>query len=336
MALLRGRNVSFQENGRLTKSGGCNQEWDSCALLDWDGSDIDFAVQLVSGSNSFFVGIAKATLNPERERLYPPQGYHIFSSDLQAVENGSLLPGASGLQGTGLTAGAVLRVRFTAAPKATMSVSVRGSAFTKLPFDIASGEYRPSILMSRSDTVLNIFGGSNEPDAKRCRTMLRQMWADTSFSDCAIVCGAREFHCHRVILATASPVWHAALKGNFRERRDATIRIGDAEPAVVDAMLRYVYTGKLEDADLAALLPLAHRYEIPDLVGLCVRTMLKEISAESVAKVISLVNTFSEHKEVAPLWPQLLEQVKKDPALLEAAMRSVSASRPHAECIPSV
>jgi len=326
MTLLRGRNVTFQESGRLTKSGGFNQEWDSCALLDWDSGDIDFAVQLVSGSNSFFVGIAHATLNPDTDRLYPPQGYHIFSSDLQLyAENGALVPSASGLPGTGLTAGAVLRVRYTVAPQASMAVSVRGSAFLKLPFDIAPGEYRPCILMSRNDTVLSIFGGSNEPDAKRCRTMLRQMWADSSFSDCVVVCGERRFDCHQVVLATASPVWRAALKGDFRERRESMIRIVDAEPAVVDAMLGYVYTGKLEGADVTALLPLAHRYELPDLVGLCVRTMLKQISPESVAKVVSVINTFSDHKEVAPLWPKLLEHVKKDPALLEAAMRAVSA-----------
>jgi len=293
---------------------------------------MDFAVQLISGSNSFFIGIAHASLDPETDRLYPPQGYHISSNDLHLyAENGVLVSSHSnGLPGTGLTIGGVLRVRYTAAPQASVAVSVRGSAFHKLPFNISPGEYRPCILMSRSDTVLSVFGGSNEPDAKRCRTMLRQMWTDSSFSDCAIVCGERKFDVHQLVLATASPVWRAALKGDFREGREATIRIDDASPSVVDAMLYFVYTGKLEGADVAALLPLAHRYELPDLVGLCVRTMLKQISVENVAKVVSLINDFSEHTEVAPLWPKLLEQVRQDSALLEAAMRSVVA--PRSEC----
>jgi hypothetical protein len=329
MTLLRGRNVSFQENGQLTKCGGFNQEWDSCALLDWDNGDIDFAVQLVGGSNSFFVGIAQAALNPHADRLYPPQGYHVFASDLQLyAENGVLSSGGSGLPGPGLHAGSVLRVRFKAEPpapaKASMFVSVRGSAFVKLPFDVIPGEYRPCLLMSRNDTTINVIAGCSEPDAKRCRTTLRQMWLDTAFSDCVLECGERKFNCHRAVLGTASPVWRAALEGDFRERKEAKIVITDVEPSVVESLLRYVYIGKLDGADTAAILPLAHRYDMPELVGLCVRTMVKQINAQSVAKVVSAVNLFSEHKEVAPFWPKLVDRVKNDATLLEAAMRCVT------------
>jgi hypothetical protein len=178
--------------------------------------------------------------------------------------------------------------------------------------------------MSRNDTVLNVIADSSEPDAKRCRTMLRQMWLDSTFSDCALTCGERRFNCHRAVLATASPVWRAALEGDFRERKEATIRIDDADPHVVESLLRYVYIGKLDGADTVAVLPLAHRYEMPDLVGLCVRTMVKHVNADSVAKVVSLVNMFSEHAEVAPLWPKLVDQVRSDATLLEAAMRCVT------------
>merc|ERR1711924_551522 len=110
-----------------------------------------------------------------------------------------------------------------------------------------------------------------------------------------------------------------------KEGRESTIQVTDAEPDVVDALLRYIYTGKLLQRHAMALLPLAHRYEISDLVGLCVREMLRQLSVKNVTNIVSLVNRFSEHEEVAVLWPTLLEQVKYDHALLEASMRSVSA-----------
>lgn len=62
----------------------------------------------------------------------------------------------------------------------------------------------------------------------------------------------------------ASPVWCAEFGSNFREGRDCTIGIEDAEPSDVEAMLKYAYSGELDDASLASLvLPLAHRWERP-------------------------------------------------------------------------
>merc|ERR1712118_571570 len=91
----------------------------------------------------------------------------------------------------------------------------------------------------------------------------------------------------------------------------------------VEELVRYAYTGDFDDANAAALLPLAHRYEMPDLVGRCGQLMLTQLTVTNVAHTVSAINTFSEHKEVTPLWSKLVEKVSSDPILREAAMRHV-------------
>eukprot|EP00415_Alexandrium_ostenfeldii_P001684 UN1684 len=98
---------------------------------------------------------------------------------------------------------------------------------------------------------------------------LQAMSRDRDFLDCKLVCGGRKFPCHRIVLATASPVWRVALAGSFKESRDAVIVVTDADPSTVEALLKYVYDGTFDAAHAVAMLPLAHRYEMDELVGLC-------------------------------------------------------------------
>ena len=137
------------------------------------------------------------------------------------------------------------------------------------------------------------------------------------------MCGEKALQCHRIVLATASPVWRTALESGFREGQEAAINIEDAQPFEVEALIQYAYTGVFDAANAAVLLPLAHRYEMPDLVGRCGRLMLSQLSVTNVAHTVSAINTFSEHEEVAPLWSKLVEKVSSDFILREAAMRHV-------------
>merc|ERR1711971_1244174 len=132
-------------------------------------------------------------------------------------------------------------------------------------------------------------------------------------------CGEKMLQCHRIVLATASPVWRSAFEGTFREGQEATIRIQDAKPSEVEALVQYAYTGEFDDANATALMPLAHRYEMPELVACCGWSMLSQLSVTNVAQTVSTINTFSEHAEVAPLWSKLVKRVYGNPELREAA-----------------
>ena len=69
----------------------------------------------------------------------------------------------------------------------------------------------------------------------------------------------------------------------LRELGEAKVVIEDADPGSVEFLLAYLYTGVVDshcNPDAAALLPLAHRLEVPDLVDHCAATLVKELSEE--------------------------------------------------------
>jgi len=138
-----------------------------------------------------------------------------------------------------------------------------------------------------------------------------------------VTCGSSEFPCHRAVLANTSTVWRTALESSFRESHDAKLSIDDFDPGVVEAVLKYAYTCEIEFVDAAAVLGLAHRYEMSSLVALCAPQMLEGVTAENVAKRASTLNVYLEHEEVAKVWPKLNEIIGRDPSLIEALMRQV-------------
>ena len=115
------------------------------------------------------------------------------------------------------------------------------------------------------------------------------------------------------------------MQGKFREGREATICIDDADSSVVAAVLKYAYTSEYDGADACAVLSLAHRYEIPELVASCVSRMVSDMTVDNVAQVVSAMNTFRDHPEVASVWPKVSEMLGEDASLRDSALRCVRA-----------
>jgi len=169
------------------------------------------------------------------------------------------------------------------------------------------------------------FFGHGRTPASHSKRMLDTMWLDGEFADCKVVCAEREFSCHRAVLGTASSVWYAALKGGFRESHDAKIVIEETSASSVEALLTYIYTGKLEESHSVAsgVLPLAHRYDLPDLIAICTQILVLKVTVDTVGDTLSLVNMFIDHECVAAQWNSLQEKVHNDPAMLQEVMRNV-------------
>ena len=163
----------------------------------------------------------------------------------------------------------------------------------------------------------------HDPQCQYRANLLHQLLLDDSFADCKIACGSATMKCHRSILAAASPVWRSAFSGNFREAHEATISIQDAELDTVEALVRYAYTGEVDANCVASLLPLAHRYELSKLVGLCAQVMYEEMTPGNGVSYVSLLNTFIQHEEVAAIWPRAVDKVRSNREFNDVLLRSV-------------
>ena len=89
-------------------------------------------------------------------------------------------------------------------------------------------------------------------DWQTCATRLSERGKhllDTGvWSDCEFIVGVtpnmRIFHCHKLFLAMASPVFEAMFFGGLAETR-REIKIPDVQPEAFSALLSYIYTDKV-------------------------------------------------------------------------------------------
>merc|ERR1712125_110170 len=115
------------------------------------------------------------------------------------------------------------------------------------------------------------------------------------------------------ILASVSPVWRLAIVSDLREAETATIDIPDADPVIAQALIRFAYLGQLEQAHAAQVLPFAHRYQIDQLVGLCVEMIQRSITSDNIVDVLELLSIHLEHEKVEAVWPTIVQMVRNDP-----------------------
>lgn len=301
-------------------------DWRNSALLDTRGScGFVMTVHVVRGA-AVLAGIAPADADITQDGIH---GHCIYTKTLTWYAEG-IRCRRVGLPFRPLVPGEQLYLRYFTEPRPEFAVSVTGKNFTVVPATHEYTNFVPYVSLRNSDVtvqILHLVASEQSAIEGRRRTMQDRLWQDRLFTDCTVTCGSTAFQCHRAILANASAVWRTALESTFREGRDAKLGMDDADPGVVEAVLKYAYTCEFECGDIAAALVLAHRYEMPKLVALCAIRLLDDVTAENVAHIAATLNAYMEHEEVAKVWPQLLDIIGQDQELMDAAMRSVKTAR---------
>ena len=79
---------------------------------------------------------------------------------------------------------------------------------------------------------------------------------------------------HKSILATRVPVFEAMFSSGMKETQTNDVEILDSDVKSFEAFLRFIYCGKLPEAELdtqlaQSLMILAKKYDAPNLLDLC-------------------------------------------------------------------
>ncbi|KAI6204193.1 hypothetical protein M3Y94_00644200 [Aphelenchoides besseyi] len=83
---------------------------------------------------------------------------------------------------------------------------------------------------------------------------------------------------------------------DFKEKESNEIKIANADVEVVEAMLRFVYSGKVEKIDELAsrLILLADQYQLKDLTTMCMQQLGRDINMSNVIERLELLS-FVDH-----------------------------------------
>mmetsp|Transcript_114480 Transcript_114480/g.296616 ORF Transcript_114480/g.296616 Transcript_114480/m.296616 type:complete len:339 (+) Transcript_114480:47-1063(+) len=155
-----------------------------------------------------------------------------------------------------------------------------------------------------------------------------QLWQTRPFPDAQVVAqDGRTFEVHRAVLSVASPVLEAAWSQPLREGAERVLRI-DAEPQVVEALLKFIYTGEeTQDTDPGEMLRLAHMYGLPALVRGSAMRLAEDVTPATAVTSVRSLRPYREDPAVETAWRQLLSNIQSilagDSGLLEDVLLSM-------------
>ncbi|XP_044291385.1 kelch-like protein 35 [Varanus komodoensis] len=137
---------------------------------------------------------------------------------------------------------------------------------------------------------------------------LRQLSHTEGLCNATLIAGGRRFPCNRALLASISPYFQAMFASGFKESVDGEVLLQDMNPAVLQSLLGYLYSGELSlSAETAEdLFTAASRLQLSPALALISRYLVEKISMESCLRLYSLA------------WDH------NNPALLQGSMRYLS------------
>ncbi|XP_065205278.1 speckle-type POZ protein B-like [Planococcus citri] len=118
------------------------------------------------------------------------------------------------------------------------------------------------------------------------------LFENQELMDVVLSVNGKEYPAHKIVLAASSPVFRAMFKHSLKEKELNRVDIEDINEAVVEEMLKYIYTGKCEVPDELAegLLAAADKYELCRLKMMCAKTLFERLSVDNAANVLALAD----------------------------------------------
>ena len=120
------------------------------------------------------------------------------------------------------------------------------------------------------------------------------------WSDCEFIVGIapnmKIFHCHKLLLAMASPVFEAMFYGGLAETR-REIKIPDVQPEAFSALLSYIYTDKVNLSNFELVCDIcyaANKYMLPDLVEECTQFLWRDVNHKNACRALEFARLFEE------------------------------------------
>ncbi|XP_044743660.1 speckle-type POZ protein-like [Chrysoperla carnea] len=112
------------------------------------------------------------------------------------------------------------------------------------------------------------------------------------FSDFTLIADGREFKVHKTILAARSPVFAAMFEHEMEERKQNRVNIVDVNYEILHELLKFIYTGKVENLETMAgeILAAAEKYALDRLKRLCEKELCANLSTGNAAEILILAD----------------------------------------------
>lgn len=120
-----------------------------------------------------------------------------------------------------------------------------------------------------------------------------KLFADGLFTDVTFQVENQKLNAHKGQLAASSPVFFAMFQNDWGENQTGKIKITDFSYSTFKEMLRFIYTGRIEEEEnLEELMGAAHKYDIQNLIKVCETKLGKKVNLESAWSLLAAADKY--------------------------------------------
>lgn len=134
------------------------------------------------------------------------------------------------------------------------------------------------------------FSNSLEKREPACLEDIETLFRNEEFSDVTLSVKNEKYPAHKSILVARSSVFKAMLSHDMKEKQSNCIELQDIEVPVFEAMLRYIYSGKIQHLNLEELAPellaAADRYDLKNLKTICEKELYGKLSIATAVNTL--------------------------------------------------
>lgn len=123
------------------------------------------------------------------------------------------------------------------------------------------------------------------------------LFDDKVYSDVQVKCGDKIWNAHKNILSVRSKTLGDIVQSITKEGQSSFIEIKNLETKIVEAFLKYLYTGKLAKMateDIKKLYAAADKYAVSSLKVKCAALLIHDIKPETACEILALSNQFRD------------------------------------------
>ena len=141
--------------------------------------------------------------------------------------------------------------------------------------------------------TIQVYESISLTDCFYCKNF-EEYWNNEKFSDVQLKVEDKVLYAHKIVLASKSPFFSAMFKHNMLENIENVVCIKDVSHNVLKEVIRFMYSGRIENLDNLAfdLLTAAEQFVLLDLKKMCESNLCKKISFNNVIEMLKVADLY--------------------------------------------
>jgi len=116
------------------------------------------------------------------------------------------------------------------------------------------------------------------------------------FCDFSILCGDKDIKCHKVVLASRSPMFRAMLLNEMEESSTQKVEMKNFDFEVMYMMIKFLYKGAIEthllEKHVECIFKAADYFQVIDLKKICEQILIRQITLRNMLDLYILADTY--------------------------------------------